>query len=84
MTSTFRRDAAVLAAYLAQFDNTETGPADNHTASTALSPEQREQRRRDCQQATIWASASTVSDDDLAALTGMRQRYGFPSQSRAR
>ncbi|MCZ4618323.1 MULTISPECIES: hypothetical protein [Rhodococcus] len=40
MLSRFRRDAAILAAYLAQFENTESNCADPHTAATALTPEE--------------------------------------------
>jgi hypothetical protein len=44
----FRRDAAaVLAAYLAHFDRTDADPSDDHTAATALTPEEHQQCRRD-------------------------------------
>ncbi|WP_416309561.1 hypothetical protein [Rhodococcus sp. 3-2] len=79
--SRFRRDAAVLAAYLAQFENTDSNCADPHTAATALTPEERHQRRRDYTDSLAWAAATEASADDIAALTQMRQRYGFPPQS---
>ncbi|WP_336873978.1 hypothetical protein [Rhodococcus qingshengii] len=47
----------------------------------ALTPEERHQRRRDYADSLTWASATEVSADDIAALTRMRQRYGFPPQS---
>ncbi|MCQ4129177.1 hypothetical protein NOU13_32240 [Rhodococcus erythropolis] len=81
MLSKFRRDAAVLAAYLAQFENTDTNCADPHTAATALTPEERRQRRHDYADSLAWAAATQVNDDDIAALTRMRQRYGFPTRS---
>lgn len=77
----FRRDAAVLAAYLAQFENTDTDTGDRHTAATALTPEERQQRLRDYADSLAWVTATEVSADDIAALTQMRQRYGFPQQS---
>lgn len=81
MLSRFRRDAAVLAAYLAQFENTDSSCADPNTAATALTPEERRQRRRDYADSLAWAAATQVNDEDIAALTRMRQRYGFPPQS---
>lgn len=79
--SKFRRDAAVLAAYLAQFENTDTNPGDRHTAATALTPGERQQRRRDYADSLAWVTATQVSGNDIAALTQMRQRYGFPPES---
>ncbi|ANQ75595.1 MULTISPECIES: hypothetical protein [Rhodococcus] len=81
MLSKFRRDAAVLAAYLAQFENTDTNCADPRPAATALTPEEHRQRRRDYADAGGWVVSTEVSDQDIAALTQMRQRYGFPPQS---
>ncbi|ANQ75782.1 hypothetical protein AS032_33220 [Rhodococcus qingshengii] len=81
VVSRFRRDAAVLAAYLAQFENTESNCADPHTAATALTPEEHHQRRRDYANSLAWATATQVNDEDIAALTQVRQRYGFPPQS---
>lgn len=81
MLSRFRRDAATLAAYLAQFENTDTNCADPHTAATALTPEERHQRRRDYADSLAWAAATQVDDEDIAALARMRRRYGFPTRS---
>ncbi|MCW2295524.1 hypothetical protein [Rhodococcus erythropolis] len=81
MLSKFRRDAAILAAYLAQFENTDTNCADPHTAATTLTPEERRQRRRDYADSLAWAAATQVDDEDIAALTRMRRRYGFPTRS---
>ena len=69
MLSKFRRDAAVLATFLAQFDNTDTDPGDRHPAATALTPEERQQRRRDSIDSLAWADATQISDQDIAALT---------------
>jgi len=82
VVSRFRRDAAVLAAYLAQFENTDTNCTDPHTAATALTPEEHHQRRHDYADSLAWATATQVNDEDIkTALTQMRQRYGFPPQS---
>lgn len=78
MLSRFQREAAVLAAYLAQFDCTDAEPADAHTAATALTPEEHQQRRRDYVQCVAWMIATEVDGEDITALTQMRQHYGFP------
>ena len=73
----FRRDAAVLAVYLAQFDNAEADPTNPYTSATALTPEGHQQCRRDYLQSSAWVTATEISGDDIMALTQMRQRYGF-------
>ena len=36
---------------------------------------------RDYADSLAWATAKQVNDEDIAALTQIRQRYGFPPQS---
>ena len=67
MSSKFRREAAVLAAYLAQFDNTDSTTTGH------------DRLRSDYLQASAWAAATEPSSDDRAALARMRRHYGFPS-----
>lgn len=67
MSSKFRREAAVLAAYLAQFDDTDITTAGH------------DRLRSDYLQASAWAAVTEPSSDDTAALARMRRYYGFPS-----
>ncbi|MFF1555779.1 hypothetical protein ACFVX3_32685 [Rhodococcus erythropolis] len=67
MSNRFRREAAVLAAYLAQFDYTD------RTAAV------HERLRGDYLQASAWTAVTEPSRDDTAALARMRRYYGFPS-----
>lgn len=79
MLSNFRREAAVLAAYLSQFDNTATTAADAwHSGTDPAHAEGNGQRRRDYIRASAWVSATDVSEDDVTALARMRRTYGFP------
>lgn len=66
MSNRFRREAAVLAAYLAQFDDTGISTADNDRLGC------------DYLQARAWSTAVEPSSDDTAALARMRRYYGFP------
>jgi len=78
MVNRYRRDAAVLAAYLAQFD-TDTTDGPEASAATAFTTEDRASKRRDYAQALSWATAPDFTDDDLAALARMRIHHGFPA-----
>ncbi|MBT2274157.1 hypothetical protein [Rhodococcus qingshengii] len=80
MLSTFRRQAAVLAAYLAQFGTTGIdSPNSRDAGSTALTQREKEQYQRDYRHAADLATASEITDDDIAALAQMRSRHGFPT-----
>lgn len=79
MLSKFRRDVAVLAPYLAQFDDTDRGTADSHTAASALTPEERHRRRRDYAGSIAWVTATEVSDEGVAALNQMRATLRLPA-----
>lgn len=80
MLSKFRCEAAVLAAYLSQFDNTGTTAADawHSGADPAHFTADNDQRRRDYARASARVSATDVSEDDVTALAWMRRTYGFP------
>ncbi len=78
MMNRYRRDAAVLAAYLAQFDTDDTDIPDASSA-TAITTGDRVSKRRDFAQASYWATAPDFTDDDIAALARMRIHYGFPA-----
>jgi len=67
VSSKFRREAAVLAAYLAQFDNTDI-TATGH-----------DRLRSDYLQASAWTTVTDPSSDDTATLAQIRRYYGFPS-----
>ncbi|PBI83057.1 hypothetical protein BKP42_68290 [Rhodococcus erythropolis] len=77
MVNRYRRDAAVLAAYLAQFDTDDTGMPDASSA-TAIADD-RASKRADYTQALSWATAPDFTADDIAALARMRIYYGFPA-----
>jgi hypothetical protein len=67
MSEQFRREAAVLAAYLAQFANPDT----DDTSQARL--------HDDYLQATRWATAAEPSSDDITALAELRLHHGFPA-----
>ena len=72
--------AALLAAYLAQFDVT----ADREQEPRArpgyadVPGAERAQRHKDYQRALHLAQAATLTDVDVEELEEMRRRYGFP------
>lgn len=81
MLRRYRRDAAVLATYLAQF--TEDRPPNQdrtapHRTATSLTDHELAQRRRDHTRALHWSVADDLTDVDIAALAQMRIFYGFP------
>ncbi|WP_257233049.1 hypothetical protein [Rhodococcus qingshengii] len=76
MLNRFRREAAVLAAYLSQF---ETDYAE-HSPYVGITGESRAQTHADHQKACRWIAATECTEDDIAALTRMRRRYGFPTE----
>ncbi|MDE8649717.1 hypothetical protein PXH69_32615 [Rhodococcus qingshengii] len=79
MLSKFRREAAVLAAYLSQFDNTDTAYA-QQSPYVGMTDKTRAQMHADYQQACRWLAAIEYTDADIAALAHMRRRYGFPTE----
>lgn len=76
MLRRYRRDAAVLATYLAQF--TEDHSPNQNRAATSLTDRELAQRRRDCTRALHWSVADDLTDTDITALAHMRIFYGFP------
>ncbi|WP_261949386.1 hypothetical protein [Rhodococcus sp. T9N] len=73
-----RRHAAALAAYLAQLAlSSDDGSGGNDTRYAGLSVEDLDQRRRDYQQALLWARAADFSEEDIRSLDVMRRRYSF-------
>ncbi|WP_209448843.1 hypothetical protein [Rhodococcus qingshengii] len=76
MLTKFRREAAILAAYLSQFENPDTDNAEH--LPTGVTPESPAQAHADYQQACQWLTATACTDDDMAALAHMRRHYGFP------
>lgn len=76
MLRRYRRDAAVLATYLAQF--TEDDPPNQDRTATSLTDHELAQRRRDYTRALHWSVADDLTDTDIAALAQMRIFYGFP------
>ncbi|MBT2266004.1 hypothetical protein [Rhodococcus erythropolis] len=80
MLNRYRRDAAVLAAYLAQFDTADPDPPNTHSGTaTSFSDDDvdRARLRRDYAQACYWSTATDFTDDDIDALAHMRLAYGF-------
>jgi len=75
----FRREAAVLAAYLSQFENTDSDYA-QHSPYVGITGESRARTHADYQQACRWIAATECTDGDIVALTRMRRRYGFPTE----
>ncbi|MFI5436753.1 hypothetical protein ACHMZP_33960 [Rhodococcus baikonurensis] len=77
----YGREAAMLAAYLGQFESAVEGDGENRESTvTGLTARERVVWRDDYAQASGWAAASDFSADDIIALTAMRRRYGFPSR----
>ncbi|MBS3695651.1 hypothetical protein KGD90_31105 [Rhodococcus qingshengii] len=76
----FRREAAVLAAYLSQFETDDTDYAE-HCPYVGITGESRARPHADYQQACRWIAATACTDDDIAALARMRRRYGFPTET---
>ncbi|WP_336882517.1 hypothetical protein [Rhodococcus globerulus] len=72
--------AALLAAYLAQFDLTTDRPPEKstHPGYADVPDADRTQRHQDYHQALHWAQTSTFTDTDVEELETMRRRYGFP------
>lgn len=75
------RQAIAIAAYLAQFDDTDP----TAQAGTGVQPgyanlpdADREQRRQDLLRAARWAQAPHLTENDIRDLGHMRRRYGFP------
>ncbi|AKE01497.1 hypothetical protein XU06_31680 (plasmid) [Rhodococcus erythropolis] len=79
MLNRFRREAAVLAAYLSQFENTDTDYA-QHSPYIGITGESRAQTHADYQQACRWIAATECTDNDIAALAHMRRRHSFPTE----
>ncbi|MFI5436641.1 hypothetical protein ACHMZP_33380 [Rhodococcus baikonurensis] len=77
MLSKFRREAAVLAAYLAQFEDTGTDYA-HHGSYLGITSETRAQTHADYVQTCRWIVATECTDAD--ALAHMRRHYGFPTE----
>ena len=72
--------AALLAAYLAQFDLT-TDREQEPRASPGyadLPGTDRVLRHQDYQRALDWTQATNLTDTDIEELEAMRRRYGFP------
>jgi hypothetical protein len=77
--SKFRREAAVLGAYLSQFKNTDTEDAER-SPYVGVTDETQAQTHADYQQACQWIAATACTDADIAALAHMRRHYGFPTE----
>lgn len=78
MLTKFRREAAILAAYLSQFENPPDTDNAEHLPTGVTPPESHAQAHADYQQACQWLAATACTDDDVAALAHMRRHYGFP------
>lgn len=76
MTSRCRREAALLAVFLAQFEPLAGGQKPTVTRLTAR---EIDQWREDYEQALQWSAATSFSTNDVANLKEMRRRYGFTS-----
>ncbi|MDJ0441440.1 hypothetical protein [Rhodococcus qingshengii] len=76
--SKFRREAALLAAYLSQFENTDTDDSE-HLPAAGVTPESQAQTHADYRQACQWLATTKCTDDDIAALARLRRQYGFPT-----
>ncbi|WP_415394218.1 hypothetical protein ACMTN4_00040 (plasmid) [Rhodococcus globerulus] len=72
--------AALLAAYLAQFDLTTDREHEPRARPgyADLPDTDRARRHQDYQRALHWAQATTLTDVDVEELEEMRRRYGFP------
>lgn len=71
-----RRRAAVLAAYLAQFERTGNG-ANVVGPYSEVSAEDVAQRAEDYLVAQRWTDAFSFTDSEIEDLTAARSRYGF-------
>ncbi|MEI4747857.1 hypothetical protein [Rhodococcus erythropolis] len=76
MTNTCRREAALLAVFLAQFEPIAEGQKPTVTRLTAR---EIDQWREDYAQALQWSAATSFSANDVVAIKEMRRRYGFTS-----
>lgn len=76
MTNTCRREATLLAVFLAQFEPVAEGQKPTLTRLTAR---EIDQWREDYAQALQWSAATSFSANDVVAIKEMRRRYGFTS-----
>lgn len=76
MTNTCRREAALLAVFLSQFEPVAEGQKPTVTRLTAR---EIDQWREDYAQALQCSAATSFSTNDVANLKEMRRRYGFTS-----
>jgi hypothetical protein len=76
MTSMCRREAALLAVFLAQF---EPATEEEKPTVTRLTDHEIDQWREDYTQTLQWSVATSFSADDVVAIKEMRRRYGFTS-----
>lgn len=76
MTRMCRREAALLAVFLSQFDAADEG---QNPTVTSLVEEEVDEWRDDYAQALQWSAATSFSTNDVANLKEMRRRYGFTS-----
>lgn len=76
MTSMCRREAALLAVFLAQFEPVAEG---QEPTVTRLTAREIDEWRDDYAQALQWSVATSFSADDVVAIKEMRRRYGFTS-----
>lgn len=76
MTNRCRREAALLAVFLSQFEPAAEGLKPTVTRLTAR---EIDQWREDYAQALQWSAATRFSANDVVAIKEMRRRYGFTS-----
>ncbi|WP_336883099.1 hypothetical protein [Rhodococcus globerulus] len=72
-----RRQAAALAAYLAQFD-LSPAHSDNAPTYADLPASERAQRHNDQLRAIEWAQADALTEEEVQTLRELRWLYGFP------